>query len=92
MIAFLPSCNDVIKLEFCSLINDNTYFYLLGSIKVTECEILKLIQHFEMVNDLSPFEVSKVKYDSSDEEYRENIAKPKGKKKKLPISQNWKLN
>lgn len=92
MIAFLPSCKDVLKLEFCSLINDNTYFYLLGSIKVTESEILQLIQNFEKVNDFSSMEEVKIKHDSSDEEYIERVVKRKGKKKQLPISQKWKLN
>jgi hypothetical protein len=45
---FFPQGSSVaIKLEFKTNINDRSYFYLIGTIMLTETEIIELCNHFE---------------------------------------------
>ena len=45
--AFLPTEKTALKLEFCCGLNDTSYFYLIGMIRLTERELIQLCRHLE---------------------------------------------
>jgi hypothetical protein len=76
IVASLFNESHVLRLEFCSMINDRSYFYLIGMLNLTESQILQLCDHFEksmqFSDDLSNFQTTRVNFsDSEDDEFVE---------------------
>lgn len=48
---FLPAESSVVKVEFYNGIRDPNYFYLLGTIRVTESQLTTLCRHLESARE-----------------------------------------